>query len=497
MSVPSFPLRFQDPARFHALREALQSAGYTEPALCSRLGIARLSELRAVGEGRDPEPLGSASSVLTHLLLDRESAPSDLVDRRLGSTLFSLLEEFGLLRPHPTEPGHILATAMLYPVRGVYVASDRDWEPETGRGNLPTWDAVFLSITPEAYRFLDSLPESPCERFLDLCAGAGAAGLLAAGHAHSVWACDIAPRAVDYARWNARLNGIGHFHAAAGDLYEPVAGIQFDRIAAHPPFVPAAADSYVFRDAGPDGERVTRRIVEGLPSALAPGGQCYLTATLSDSGPTPVEQRLRALLGPAGNDLDIFVAVRRRFTCAEQLALTTADDLRAGLAAAQAAGVEAFLYATLVFQRRSSGRAVFTQRRELPRPTGPVLEWIVRWEALRREPGFDKILLEQPLTVSPHVRLLVNHSFQDGQWTPLAAKLTTHHPVPAEMACPPWLDQTLRLLDGRRPAREVFRTLREQGSIPATASDAEFVQLATTLLSAGLAQIPTHPLPPA
>jgi SAM-dependent methyltransferase len=495
--VPSFPLRFQDPARFHALRDALQSAGYTEAALCSRLGIARLSELRAVGEGRDPEPLGSASSVLTHLLLDRESAPSDLVGRRLGPALFSLLEEFGLLRPHPTETSHVLATAMLYPVHGVYVASDRDWEPETGRGRLPVPDAVFLAITPDAYRFLDSLPVSPCDSFLDLCAGAGVAGLLAANHARAVWACDIAPRAVEYSRWNALLNGIEHFQAAAGDLYTPVAGLQFDRIAAHPPFVPAAEDAYVFRDAGPDGERVTRRIIEGLPAALAPGGHCYLTATLAESGATPVEQRLRALLGPAGNDLDIFLAVRRRFTPAEMLAFATEDYLRAGLAAAQDAGVESFLYATLVFQRRTSGRAVFTQRRELPNPTGPVLEWIVRWEALRREPGFDQSLLDQALTVSPHVRLLVNHSFQAGQWTPLTAKLTTHHPAPAEMACPPWLDQTLRLLDGHRPAREVFRTLRDQGAIPATASDAEFVQLATTLLSAGLAQIPTHPLPPA
>ncbi len=497
MSVPSFPLRFQDPARFEALRDALQLAGYTEPALCSRLGIARLSELRAVGEGRDPEPLGSASSVLTHLLLDRESAPADLVSRRLGPAFLSLLEEFGLLRPHPAEPGHVLATAMLYPVRGVYVASDRDWEPETGRGRLPCPDAVFLAITPDAYRFLDSLPASPCDRFLDLCAGAGVAGLLSAGHARSVWACDIAPRAVEYSRWNALLNGIEHFQAAAGDLYDPVTGLQFDRIAAHPPFVPAAEDSYVYRDAGPDGERVTRRIIQGLPSALAPGGQCYLTATFAESGPTPVEQRLRALLGPAGNDLDIFLALRRRFTPTELLASTGAEDLRAGLLAAQAAGVETFVYATVVVQRRSSGRAVFTQRRELANPTGPVLEWIVRWEALRREPGFDKDLLDQALTVSPHVRLLVNHSFQAGQWTPVTAKLTTHHPVPAEMACPPWLDQTLRLLDGRRPAREVFRTLREQGSIPETASDTEFVQLATTLLSAGLAQIPTHPLPPA
>ncbi len=494
------PLSFLAPERFASLRLALEEAGFTEPALCERLGVARLCDLADPGVPRPPEPLDSAASVLIHLFLDREAAPATRVRERLGAPLFDLLGEFGLLRVHPEDPSNLLATVMLYPIRGLYIASDRDWEPETGHGRLPRPDAVFLAMTPNTHRFLDALPASPCGAFLDLCSGTGVAGLLAAGHAEAVWACDIAARSTEFARWNALLNAIPNFHAATGDLYEPAAGRQFERIAAHPPFCPAVEDRRVFRDAGPDGERIAQAIVAGLPLALSPGGHCYLTASFAERGGLPVEQRVRAMLGGAAPEFDLYLAVRRRYTPAELLAAPNSpggpfDDLRAGIEAAQAAGIEAFLYSTLVVQRRRSDRPVFTLRRNIASPTGPLLEWIVLWEALRREPGFADRLLGEPLSVSTRVRLNVTHAFDHGRWAPLSARLSTAFPFPAEIECPEWLDAALRLADGRRTAHEIFVALQAQAAVPADAPASEFARFAEMLISTGVVESPLLRLP--
>ena len=50
-------------------------------------------------------------------------------------------------------------------------------------------------------------------------------------------------------------------------MYEPVAGLEFDRIVTHPPYVPVSKPTHVFRDGGDDGELILRRAIEGLPRA--------------------------------------------------------------------------------------------------------------------------------------------------------------------------------------------------------------------------------------
>lgn len=492
------PPRFLAPERFAALRAALLDAGYTEPALCSRLSIPSLSHLQPPGQGRPAEDLASAPSLLTHLFLDRAPAPLDTAGARLGP-LFDLLVEFGLLRPHPFDLATVLSTVMLYPSHGLLLASDRDWEPESGPGVLPLPDAVFLSITPNTYAFLHSLPLTPCDSFLDLCSGNGAAALIAAPHSASVFSCDIAPRCTLFTRWNAALNAVSNLTAASGDLYAPVSGLSFHRIAAHPPYCPAVQDQFVFRDAGPDGERITRAIIQGLPSALAPGGQCFITATLTDHPATPPEHRVRSLLGPHAPDFDVLVALRRRIAAAEVLDSPSDgpfQSLRPGIEAARASGIEGFLYCAIVLQRRSSPRPVFTLARTLPNPSGNSLEWLMRWEALRLSPGYSRLLLDAHLTVNPNVRLNVVSAFRNRLWSPLSSKLVSSQPFPAEIDCPPWLDAALRLTDGRRPAREIFSLLKANGAAPAHAPESEFLRLLEMLVSSGVLEIPSLPLPP-
>jgi hypothetical protein len=86
---------------------------------------------------------------------------------------------------------------------------------------------------------------------------------------------------------NVALNGCEQIiEVRMGDLYEPLdAHERFDLIAANPPLLPIPAElPYPFiGDGGPDGLRVTRRIVAGAPGHLTESGRLQtLGVTLSD-----------------------------------------------------------------------------------------------------------------------------------------------------------------------------------------------------------------------
>ncbi|AYG02103.1 DUF7059 domain-containing protein [Gryllotalpicola protaetiae] len=118
------------------------------------------------------------------------------------------------------------------------------------------------------------------DRVLDLGAGCGIQALHAARHARHVIATDISARALEYAAFNARLNGIEHIEFRLGSLFEPVAGELFDQIVSNPPFVitPRIADvpEYEYRDGGFRGDELVQRVIAGVRDHLVPGGVAQL-----------------------------------------------------------------------------------------------------------------------------------------------------------------------------------------------------------------------------
>jgi len=120
-------------------------------------------------------------------------------------------------------------------------------------------------------------------RVLDLCAGVGAQALVCAETAESVTAVDVEPLARRVFWINAAMNGLGpRIEYLIGDLFEPVAGRQFDRICSNPPFmpVPPGIGYPVYADGGPDGLAFVRRVLAGLPEALAPDGWCHIVGAV-------------------------------------------------------------------------------------------------------------------------------------------------------------------------------------------------------------------------
>jgi methylase of polypeptide subunit release factors len=148
-------------------------------------------------------------------------------------------------------------------------------------------------------------PARSVDRALDLGCGAAPVGLLLARTARHVVATDINPRAALFARLNAVLNGVENLEVRVGDLYEPVRGERFDRVAAHPPFVarPAGARESTFVHGGTRGDELPLRVLAGAASHLAPGGRAVVLGDWPVVDGDALDARVRAAVGAGPTDV--------------------------------------------------------------------------------------------------------------------------------------------------------------------------------------------------
>jgi release factor glutamine methyltransferase len=118
-------------------------------------------------------------------------------------------------------------------------------------------------------------------RVLDLGCGSGAVGVAAARRGSTVVASDINPSAVRCTRINAQLNGV-ELEVRQGDLFEPVAGEQFDVVVFNPPYyrgVPRDDLDHAWRS--PD---VADRFGAQLGQHLTDGGHALVVLSSDGDG---------------------------------------------------------------------------------------------------------------------------------------------------------------------------------------------------------------------
>ena len=138
-------------------------------------------------------------------------------------------------------------------------------------------------------------------KVLDLCTGSGCIGLSLKNLVPraQVTLTDISADALEVARRNAALLG-AEVTFRHGDLYAAVRSERFDVIVANPPYIPRGELAGLQRevrhepmlalDGGADGLAIYRRIAEGAPEHLLPGGSVCLEVGVGEA------QAVRALL---------------------------------------------------------------------------------------------------------------------------------------------------------------------------------------------------------
>lgn len=268
---------FRNEADYSQSRNVLAQADYTEKGIGGKLGkpfalsVATTDLPPLLRRTRDLSPLDAfirlfllgvpvaakaASQALSPMSLDT------WVDAQLLT-----LEEAG---------NQVAARVKLLPVGDLMLGSDRP------RKHVDAGPSDF--VMPAGVTTLElahATIRNPSKRTLDLGTGCGVLGLLAASHSAEVIATDVNPRAVAFARFNARLNGIDNMECRTGSLFDPLAGERFDLIVSNPPFVISPTRRFLFRDAGMRGDEFCRQLVRSVPSYLAEGGYCQLKANFA------------------------------------------------------------------------------------------------------------------------------------------------------------------------------------------------------------------------
>ena len=298
----------------------IERAGYREGAIRDRLELADLADLgwkslpiyRDVRlADRDPQ------AVAIDLFQLQGSISIAELDRLLTPASRAALLRTGFLSIDAA--GVVRARASLYPVGDRLIFSDHAWHklPHPGYRTVPSNQV--MCVGTDSRWLARATVRRRVRKSLDLCTGSGVHALLAAAHSERVLAVDINPRAARCARCNAQIAGAKNLEITVGDVLEAVSPDErFDLILANPPFVASPVDEIRFRDGGPSGEMVLRRIVAGLPRHLAPGGIAQLVTEMGEREDEPVIDRVREWL--EGAPLDIHM-LQLRVHSAENYAM--------------------------------------------------------------------------------------------------------------------------------------------------------------------------------
>lgn len=489
--------------QFRALREALQRSLFCEQAICERTGIETIFQFKTLLERRaEATEFTDSLDILVRLLMDGMTVREEFILEHLPGETLTLLESLGVVARHSEDPAVCYATAFLYPVANLYIASDRTFPIKVGDRDLPE-DVVYAAITANTKRFLSILPEEPCDDFLDLCSGTGVAALVAANrYARHAWATDLGPRCVHFAEFNRLLNGLSNVTCAQGDLYDAIGDRTFDRISAHPPYIPAKDRKLLFRDGGEDGEQILRRVIEGLPRHLRQDGRFYCVTFATDRETGSFEQRVREWLGQAESEFDVILVDSEFQSRPEHLLRAVAKAKgrlgRLGETAEilEQLKVTGLFYGTVVVHRKAEQRPAGTGRiRKATQAGTEAVEWFWRWSATAVKPGFTEQLLERRPAASPTFKLRVTHTMQDGELAPSEFLLRAEYPFDSEAIVEPWLAVVVGQCNGERTLREIFRDLQQQQVLGEKMSEVEFAGFVQLLLSSGFLEIAEWKLP--
>jgi len=495
-------LHLQNSRHFEFLRNYLRTAGFNEKSICDHLEIADIFEL-ALPHGKRATPLKGSDelSLLMRLLLLGETLEREELESVLSSAVVEALTNLGLASLDPADGNRLFCAVALYPVGPLLTVSDR-WFPVVGKKFEWTDDFVYPAITPNTREFLATLPATPCNSLLELCSGTGAASLAASGYAKKCWAIDITERSTQMAEFSRLLNGLDNVTVLKGNLYEGVEGLKFDRIVAHPPYMPALRSTRIFSEGGADGEQITRGIVEALPDFLKSGGCFYCLAQASDRKGAPLEQRVRGWLGEGQSDFDVaFIEISGQdpkeaafiYALKSGGGFEAVDLMRNNLASL---GVESMPYGWIIIQRRSDTRSVFTVRRSAGRRIGQEeIAWLLKWETFAAGPSAFEDLQERTPVARRSLEFHILHRLNEGKLVPEQFTLHMEAPFFGNCKVQYWIGFLIPLCDGKTTVRQLWEACKSNKFIHPETPPQEFAKLIAVLISGGFLELADFCLP--
>jgi carbamoyltransferase len=182
----------------------LRSRGYVWPEVRDRTGLDwqmpfPLTRLDEVDTPHVPEDERPAVDWLIRLLLLGDDVPAARMDALLSVSARADLERAGLLERRDDA---VSARALVLPWEDLLLACDWPWLDTPARVIVPDPSSAFTA------EHVAPLAGEPTRTAVDVGTGCGIIAFVAARHFDRVLGVDTNARAIEFARFNAALNGL-------------------------------------------------------------------------------------------------------------------------------------------------------------------------------------------------------------------------------------------------------------------------------------------------
>ena len=437
----------------------LRHAGYETRGIQQRLNTGE--ELLATSQELPAylRRLGAEDelALLLRLFLLGVPVARDRLGRLVGADLERALDRSGLLFP---DGDLVHGAARIVPHDELLIASDHSALGAAHADHVPGVHRPSVALAHLTVR-------SEGERALDLGTGNGIQAILLSRHAERVVATDVNPRALEYAAFNAALNGATNVQTRHGSFFDPVEGERFDLLVSNPPYVISPESAYLFRDSGMGGDAVSEHVVRGAPAALEPGGFATLLIAWPVDPEDAVERPRRWL---EGSGCDAFLLHTSTDDPLETASLWNRDllsdpeaysaALDRWLAYYRELGIDHLGYGALVLRKRSDGADGWVEMLQLPRsalrPAGRHVRQLFHTHDALLAIGPGEALLDRRLRVAEDAVITQSGRFSDGRWLAEGFTLQLGRGLPFSAELDATTAAIVRSLDGTRTLREAL-----------------------------------------
>jgi hypothetical protein len=341
----------------------------------------------------------------------------------------------------------------------------------------------------------------PVESGLDLGTGCGYQALRAAAHAGRVLATDVNPRAVAFAEFSARLNGIENLEAVVGDRFAPITDRRFDLILTNPPYVVSPETRLTFRDGDLPGDGFVRSLVETVPDHLTEGGHCQMVLEWAHREGEPWADRLRTWFEDTGCDAWV---IRQETVDADAYATRwirqteTRDPARAAVLHRkwmdfyEGQGIVAVSFGVLTMRRVSHRPNWYLADESMPERVGAWgsdVERLFNTMDFLHENQDERSLLSRKLRLSPTVRMRQDLSPAESGWQLSRMELCRTTGLCHRIGVDPWIAGLVARMDGKRPLEELIGELAVQAQQEPAAIRSEVLEIVGQLLLKGVVEL--------
>ena len=443
------------------LKKVVKDAGYNETALAETLGLS------CVHESQDFELIyrrvraESPYNILVQLFWLGRPVSELVLHKNLPGLDIEQLEGIGLLI---RQNGEIRSIVKLGPYHELLMASD--FEPGI-HSELPA-DHV-LGVSAASLSLANVTIRRKVKTALDLGTGAGIQAFLAARHADHVIGTDTNPRALNFAKFNAKLNEIDNIEWRRGSLYEPVAEQKFELIVSNPPFVISPESRFIFRDTNLPGDALSEQVVCGVGERLTEGGFGCILFNWHHKDEADWDSRPQKWASNTGCDgwLICFKSTDPLTYAADWLQTSVGQNspdygryLDEWMAYYEQMGIRQISAGAMVMRRRSGQanwfRAHMLDKGRCMGSSGGQIERIFAAEDLLEALDNDRQLLEQRLLFDQHHLLRHELRAEDGRWAVRSEHLYASEGVPFAGNVDMYVANLLAGCNGRRTLRELL-----------------------------------------